>query len=392
MSKKDNVLSIILPGSDLVFTRYLYLKDEVRLALLVCLLNKSDDTLFWAYELFHSGFKYEVFNFIITIYYDFFYTLNPSFEQYLIKKYNETEGLLTECLIGSIIQNLLYRPFNTDVFMLKNICKLFEIEMKYEDSTKKKIYNTEQLTNSCQFWVNNKDYRSIANWVLNENKEFQLIKIYEIIIQIFEEHGVKLTKSKLLKDFNKLNFNDDKILLVAKIMALFSKKDKLKKGKSIYIPVTMEEIKCYETLILDRGHRVLEVACINGIDDFEYLSLFKLKRNNYNIDEKYWFNWLYHASFSPIWSKRIHKYGGYPNYLNQKVVFKEDPNDELMQKFYDLYGYEPDEQKKSIQEKCIKTIKKTNNWLIFYQNFRKNGLVEIDVEELDEFDVEGLIY
>ena len=391
MSKKDNVLSIILPGSDLVFTRYLYLKDEVRLALLVCLLNKSDDTLFWAYELFHSGFKYELFNFIITIYYDFFYTLNPSFEQYLIKKYTETEGLLTDCLIGSIIQNLLYRPFNTDVFMLKNICKLFEIEMSYADSTKK-IYNIEQLSNSFQFWVNNKDYRSIANWILNENKEFQLIKIYEIIIQIFEENGVKLLKSKLLKDFNKLNFNDDKILLVAKIMALFSNKDNLKKGKSIYIQTTKVEITCYETLILDRGHRVLEIACINGIDDFEYLSLFKLKRNNYNINEKYWFNWLYHASFSPIWSKRIHIYGGYPDYLNQKVVFKEDPSDELMQQFYDLYGYEPDEQKKSIQEKCIKNIKKTNNWLIFYQNFRKNGLVEIDVEELDEFDVDGLTY
>ena len=391
MSKTDNVLSIILPGSDLVFTRYLYLKEEVRIALLVGLLNKSDETLFWAYELFYSGFKYELFNFIITIYYDFFYTLNPSFEQYLIKKYKETEGLLTECLIGSIIQNLLYRPFNTDVFMLKNMCKLFEMEVKYANGTKK-IFNIEQLTNTCQFWINNKDYKSIAYWIINENKEFQLLKIYEIIIQIFEEQGLKLNKLKLLKDFNKLNFIDDKILLVAKIMALFSKKNNLKKGKIIYIYVTPEEIKCYETLNSERGNKVLEMACINGIDDFEYLSLFKLKRYKYNIKEKYWFNWLYHASFSPVWSKRIHLYGGFPDYLNQKVIFNEDPSDDLMQQFYDLYGYEPDEQKKTIQEKSIMNIKKTKNWLIFYKNFRKNGLVEVDVEELDEFDVEGLTY
>jgi hypothetical protein len=391
MSKTDNVLSIILPGSDLVFTRYLYLKEEVRLALLVGLLNKSDETLFWAYELFYSGFKYELFKLIITIYYDFFYTLNPSFEQYLIKKYKETEGLLTECLIGSIIQNLLYRPFNTDVFMLKNMCKLFEMEVKYANDTKK-IFNIEQLTNTCQFWTNNKDYRSMAYWIINENKEFQLLKIYEIIIQIFEEQGLKLNKLKLLKDFNKLNFIDDKILLVAKIMALFSKKDNLKKGKIIYIYVTPEEIKCYETLNSERGNKVLELACINGIDDFEYLSLFKLKRYKYNINEKYWFNWLYHASFSPIWSKRIHLYGGFPDYLNQKVIFKEFPSDDLMQQFYDLYGYEPDEQKKTIQEKSIMNIKKTKNWLIFYKNFRKNGLVEMDVEELDEFDVDGLTY
>jgi len=290
-----------------------------------------------------------------------------------------------------MIQNLLYRPFNTDVFMLKNICSLFEIEMKYYNKSKK-ITNTEELINNCQFWIINNDYRSISNWILNENKEFQFLNIYEIIIQIFEEQGVKLTKSKLLKDFNKIIFKDGKIVLVAKIMALFSKKEKLKKGKSIYIPVSLDEINCFETLNSLKSNRVLEKVCIHGIDDFEYLSLFKLKRNKYNINEKYLFNWLYHASFSPIWSKRIHQYGGYPDYLKQKILFKEDPSDDLMQQFYSLYGYEPDEQKKSIQEKCIPDIKSTKNWIIFYKNFRKNGLVEIDNEELEEFDAEGLSY
>jgi len=394
--KRDNVFTIALPGSDLVFTRYLYLKDEVRIALLVCLLNKSDDSLFWAYELYYSGFKHELFSLIISIYYDFFYTLNCSFEQYILTKFNETNGIITDGLVSSLIQNLLYRPFNTDVFMLKNICNLFEIETKFAHGTKK-ITNIIEFVNNCKFWCVNNDYRSISNWILNENKDLDLLVIYENVLQIFEDQGIKLTKSKLIKDFYKIlikvDLNVDKrIVLVAKIIALFSKKHKLKKGRSLYISVDPEEIKCYETITLDKAYRVLETACQCGIDDFQYLSLFKLKRSKYNIKDKYWFNWLYHASFSPIWAKRIHDFGGFPDYVKQTIVFRENPNDDLMQQFYDLYGYEPDEQKKEIQEKCIVVIKKTNNWLTFYKNYRKNGLVEIEEEELEEFDVDGLTY
>ena len=34
-----------------IFTRYLYIKDEVKLTLLTSILNKSEKSIFWAYEL-----------------------------------------------------------------------------------------------------------------------------------------------------------------------------------------------------------------------------------------------------------------------------------------------------------------------------------------------------
>ena len=37
--KPDNILSLKLPKSDFVFTRYLYIKDEVQIALLLSILN-----------------------------------------------------------------------------------------------------------------------------------------------------------------------------------------------------------------------------------------------------------------------------------------------------------------------------------------------------------------
>ena len=188
---KDDIFSISLPGSDLVFTRYLYAKDEVRIALLVSLLQKNDDALFWAYELFYSGFKYELLQLIWKIYYEFFYTLNPSFEAYLLKKQNE---LQSECFVSNIIQDLLYRPFNTDVFFLQIICNNFDFEIDYH-VTAKKITNCMECRINILHWIDTQDYRSLSNWIITVNKSLELIDIYQICLDIFLEKGMKLTKS-----------------------------------------------------------------------------------------------------------------------------------------------------------------------------------------------------
>jgi hypothetical protein len=391
--KKDDVLTIQLPSSDLVFTRYLYIKEEVRLALLVSILNKSDDAIFWAYELYHSGFKFELLNLIWKIYYDFFATLNPAYEAYLLKKHKE---LLAnnhhERNISSIINDLLFRPFNSDVFMLRNVCENFEIDVDYYNDTEK-ITNVNEVHFNLSQWIFNNDFRSIAQWILNINKNILHVDIYKICLDIFENE-VKIIKSNLMKEFVfaiRLNINSNHILL-AKIMALFSRKADLKKGKSIYINVEPEDVIIYETIVGSeelKHYRILEIAYMCGIDDYKHLSLFKLTRNKYNLQEKYWYNWEYHGSFCPVWSKRIREFKGYPDYSKEKIIFI---NDDLMQEFYSFYGLEPDEQKIDVQNKSIQSIEKIHNWKWFNEQYKKNGLFEIYEEELEEFDVDGLKY
>ena len=53
-------------------------------------------------------------------------------------------------------------------------------------------------------------------------------------------------------------------------------------------------------------------------------------------------NWVYFASFSPIWANRITEYDGVIDNENCRVDF---PNDDCMERFYEEYGYEPDEQR-----------------------------------------------
>jgi len=396
--KKDNIFTIKLPGSDLVFTQYLYIKEEVRLALLVSILNKSDDAIFWAYELYNSGFKFELLNLIWKIYYDFFATLNPAYEAYLLKKHKELAmdtNKTEECIVSSIIQDLLFRPFNSDVFMLRNICENFEIDINYDVSTEKITHMTD-LRKNLALWISNNDFRSISQWILNVNKTISPTDIYNICLDIFEQE-LKISKSKLAKEFNsaiKLNINTN-VILLAKIMALFSKKADLKKGRSIYINVEPEDVIQFEPIIGSNSlkhYRILEKAYMCGIDDLKHLSLFKLTRKKYILQEEYWYRWEYHASFSPLWSKRIKDFGGYPDYTRQKVIFKEEPDDDAMQEFYRLYGLEPDEQKSQVQNKSIQPIEKIHDWKWFNNQYKKNGLFEVYEEELEEFDVDGLKY
>ena len=250
--KKDDIFTIGLPGSELVFTRYLYIKDEVRIALLVSILNKSDDAIFWAYELYYSGFKNELFDLIWQIYYDFFATLNPTFEAYLIKKHKEvvmSNDDNNDRIVSSIIQDLLFRPFNSDVFIIRNICENFELDISYYQGIEK-ITELQETRYNLEQWIETNDYRSISQWTLNVNNTINIVDIYNICLNIFEEKGVKLTKTKLAKEFiSVLNLNiKTNIILLAKIMCLFSKKAELKKGRSIYINVEPEDIVQYETI------------------------------------------------------------------------------------------------------------------------------------------------
>ena len=74
---------------NIIFTRYLYLKDELKISLLTSLIDKNEGCIFWAYELYYSGFENELFDLLWKIYFNFYYTLNPSFQQYFIKKHKE---------------------------------------------------------------------------------------------------------------------------------------------------------------------------------------------------------------------------------------------------------------------------------------------------------------
>jgi hypothetical protein len=155
----------------------------------------------------------------------------------------------------------------------------------------------------------------------------------------------------------------------------------LKMGKNLFMNVDKSDITKYANIYINipariSAYKILPMACIASIDDGNFLSLFKLERNaepSIKINDIYWYHWLYYASFSPIWFKRIKIFKGIINHQEKKVEFLDGYLEEL---FYERFNYEPDEQKKQVQEKCIQAIESVRTWTTFYNNFKQNSLHE----------------
>ena len=133
--------------SDFIFTRYLYEKEEVGYSLVLSLLNKKEeDSIFWATELYYSGFKDELYEFLWIIYQNFYASLNSKFEHYLLKKIGllkksksdkniDTDTNIIHLLL--IIKNLIIRPYNLDTFSLIILNTDFEIESSTNEDDNK---------------------------------------------------------------------------------------------------------------------------------------------------------------------------------------------------------------------------------------------------------------
>jgi hypothetical protein len=104
----------------LVFTRYLYSKEEVKHSLLIALLEKDlDESLYWIYELYYSGFQEELWLYIESIYKEFYKLMNPpALGKCLCDLYKKWCADNSEHrLFGSMIKNLITRPYNVNQFI-----------------------------------------------------------------------------------------------------------------------------------------------------------------------------------------------------------------------------------------------------------------------------------
>ena len=366
------------------FTRYLYEKEEVKIALQTSILDKKvEEALFWAYELFYSGFTCELYELFWNIYYDFYATMNPSFEKYLLNNLSSSSNLdeKGEKVLALVVNNFIIRPHTTDVFILQQIVKQNEFEYCKQDN--------EELLNLLA----SEDYLMIAYFILNASEESYLPEIYISMIEYFENLGLNIDIEKEADNFEKMKKNNflinyKRIILLSRMIHYFVLLKKIKLGKNLFITLDEDEINNYKTInLIEPAWKTLSGVKLLNIDKNNYLSLFHLKREKYNIINAYRENWCYHASFSPLWDERINSFNGIIDHVNQKIIFNHDYDndaDDNLERFYQNYGFEPDEQKIEIQEKTIQNIKNERTCLQFYKKHKNHGIVDIEEEYLNE--------
>jgi hypothetical protein len=105
----------------LIYTRYLYGKLEVKQSLLIALLDKHlDEALFWAYELYYSGFTDDVFSYVVNIYEEFYSIENPNLRKAIDNAHAKwVENAEESWHLGSIVTTLCYCNFQVNGFMEK---------------------------------------------------------------------------------------------------------------------------------------------------------------------------------------------------------------------------------------------------------------------------------
>ena len=117
-------------------TRYLYNMVEVKQSLLIALLNKNiDESLFWAFELYYSGFHLECIPYLNNIFEKIYQTSNenltPFIEKITTRWDEDTVEIDLPLLIGSYICTLCIHPYNLIPFVsecLKAKCDKLIIE------------------------------------------------------------------------------------------------------------------------------------------------------------------------------------------------------------------------------------------------------------------------
>ena len=114
-----------------MLTRYLYNKLEVKHSLFVSILKHNiEESLFWAFELYYSGFCIETIEFILKLYDEIFKSENENLELYInncIENWNEENDPI---YFGNLIATLCTRQFD-----LTNFCKdYFHVKGKQEIS------------------------------------------------------------------------------------------------------------------------------------------------------------------------------------------------------------------------------------------------------------------
>lgn len=104
----------------LVFTRYLYPKEQVKHSLLIALLEKHvDEALFWTYELYYSGFELELHEYIYSVYEMFYKSSNsPALGKCLEDLHDKwSKDQAQHHMFGTMIKNLICRPYNVNLFL-----------------------------------------------------------------------------------------------------------------------------------------------------------------------------------------------------------------------------------------------------------------------------------
>ena len=368
-----------------VFTRYLYIKDDVLLALRGSLLNKDkESSYFWTAELLFSGFTDTTIDLLWQIYFDHYASSNITLEAYFKKK--EKSAISEEqkqdfvCLM---VSNLLVRNSTTDVYMLNKVT--FEIYSDEEPETSIRhsdpgprfirssalcslilgLLSEEKIETLCYRWCSSSD----------EDRK-------EIVAYINTFFDSKEIKTKIEKKNTNKHVNSKTIFITRLIQGFTNIKNSevsQPKKKQLYVvpdSSILEQHKTKERNLDDPRMSYQIYKDVAKLSPNQYNMIAMNRQNISDVHMEIWRNgykWTpIAAKTTPIWWDRLEKFGKLTDDETPSVIWNSDDAEE---DFYEKYWYDTEEQPMETQKKVIpRDMEKSSLWKTFQEKHNKIGI------------------
>ena len=339
----------------------LYNLDEVKYSFMLSLLFQNNHTLseclFWAYELHKSKQSDFLWNFIAKIYYDFYYIKGASFARQIDMEYNAWKKGSDFQHIAKIVKEL--HKQNADITMFQYLHANTTINTTAN--------NDDDMNMKMNMNMKIKSNDDITSTILKNDIEHSISYLHTQSADDVKSVYTSLYKANRNNDMC-LFYGNQKHRWIVKLIS------KLEKRKKVWIKTKLtnadiKQIAEFEAPI-DHVYKTLKIRRLYEINPLVggfQLARFKGETDVVKVWDKthytfsdvdryisaYLHNWEFYARTTPFWKKIFDTYQ--IKFVKKKPTF---PNVDLLESFYDTYGFEPDEQSTETQYKSIRPIEK----------------------------------
>lgn len=343
--------------SNVVFTRYLYLLDDARHALVGAILEREkEQALFWAYEIYFSGFYDELVTTLWECYYNFYAVDHSVIEATISKKQSAVvEDTDRELFVSTFVLTMVFRQHNIDVFLLREIGK----RVTFEDETK----------DSFRQLLVSRDFEMIAQYISNNTPTKKACQDLSKEAQSYFQE-MNITKTPLLRKLTHPTIAPHHLLLV-RIMQYYTYLVQIsdaqegatakQEKKVLIVTGTPDLAKKYGSdneakyTTTDLRKRLNAMHLPSPITS-NYAGVVKPNQHANALDA-FRANWMVPCiTHTPLWKDRFTSYGAR---LDTDGVLKW-ASDDKEEEFYEKYWYDQDEWSKKDQERHIPPITATS--------------------------------
>jgi len=307
-----------------MLTRYLYDRSQVEHSLFTALLERNaDKAKFWTFELYHSGFTHDTVALLWKLYYQLYAGFFVNLERFLLRMTMDwLKDNKNDVAIGNMVENLASKEPCIEFY---RIIKGDLSGPPHMDKWIKKIQSATDAP-SC----------------------FQILEGFIEQNGCFKTRGTEVY-SRMRDVFSQTKTLDLYILKSACISRMFTGVFLLDPQNGfddrMNIILDKNDIAKYKNkpFVEGKSWKLVRRECVYKLDidpDYKQEDMY-----DYNDDK-----WTFHVSFSPLWLKRITKYGGKVNETEGRITFDDDNAEEA---FYNWFNVDPDEQPAEVKAKWL---------------------------------------